>query len=83
VWGAYVTMNWIDGKGDVDVGAGDSVEVLIRGNNDYISPVMPFLSMVTGNTDVLPDPLPIRAREEMLLEREPSYAFGDLECVKP
>jgi len=81
---AAVQVRYIEQTGNNAASPGDSLVVCVSGNNKYISPVIPFLSMVTGNPAVLPDPLPIRAREEMLLERTPTFALdGQGECVWP
>jgi len=81
---AAVQVRYIEQTNNNTAGPGDSLVVCVSGNNKYISPVIPFLSMVTGNPSVLPDPLPIRAREEMLLERTPTFALdGQGECVWP
>ena len=48
--------------------AGDSVVTCIQAESNYISPVIPFLGFISGGSSVLPDPLPLRAREEMLVE---------------
>ena len=64
-----VQLRFIDEDADGDPDAGESLIVCIQANNEYISPVMPFLSMVTGNSDQIPDPLPLRSREEMVIER--------------
>ena len=82
--GAAVQLRYIEQTGNGTAGPGDSLVVCVSGNNQYISPVIPFLSMVTGNPSALPDPLPIRAREEMLLERTPSFTLdGQGECTWP
>ena len=81
---AAVQVRYIENTGNNAAGPGDGLVVCVSGNNKYISPVIPFLSMVTGNPSVLPDPLPIRAREEMLLERAPTFTTdGQGECVWP
>jgi Flp pilus assembly protein TadG len=80
--GAAVQLRYIEQTGNGTAGPGDSLLVCVSGNNQYISPVIPFLSMVTGNSSALPNPLPIRAREEMLLERTPTFALdGQGQCV--
>ena len=82
--GAAVQLRYIEQTGNNAAGPGDSLVVCVSGNNEYISPVIPFLSMVTGNPSALPDPLPIRAREEMLLERTPTFTLdGQGECTWP
>jgi hypothetical protein len=80
----FVEVRWIDQNGSGALNAGDSIVVCVAGDNEYISPVIPFLSMVTGDSDALPDPLPIRAREEMLVERTPSFTpDGEGDCSWP
>jgi hypothetical protein len=62
---------------------GDSLVVCIKANNEYISPVIPFLSMVTGvsGDTIIPDPLPLKARAEMRVEVAPaSAATGTATC---
>jgi Flp pilus assembly protein TadG len=53
---------------------GDSLMFCIKADNEYISPVIPFLSMVTGvpGDTIIPDPLPLKARAEMRVERPAS-----------
>jgi hypothetical protein len=64
-----VQLRFIDEDADDKPDAGESLIVCIQADNEYISPVLPFLSMVTGNSDQIPDPLPLRSREEMVIER--------------
>jgi hypothetical protein len=62
---------------------GDSLVVCIKANNEYISPVIPFLSMVTGvsGDTIIPDPLPLKARAEMRVEVAPASATtGTASC---
>jgi hypothetical protein len=59
----------IDGNGVIEARK-DSVVVCILANNKYISPVLPFLSMVTRG-GALPNPFPLKARTEMRLQEEP------------
>ncbi len=69
--GKQAVILYIDQDGDTKIGAGDSIVVCIKGDNHYISPVLPMFSMVTGGS-AIPDPLPIAAREEMRLELPPT-----------
>ena len=82
-----VTLCYIDqpppggGSADGKLDAGDSLVVTVSGNNQYISPVIPFLRMISGGgSSALPDPLPIKAQEEMLLERTPSFSPTPAPC---
>jgi hypothetical protein len=63
-----ITIQYVDLNGDGELNAGDSVVTCIQAESNYISPVIPFLGFISGGSDVLPDPLPLRAREEMLVE---------------
>ena len=73
-----VTVEFIDIASPTGLSKGDSILVCIEAENEYISPVMPFLSMVTGGSDALPDPLPLRSRTEMRAENVPSsWEFYD------
>jgi hypothetical protein len=63
-----ITIEYVDLNGDGELNAGDSVVTCIEAESNYISPVIPFLGFISGGGDVLPDPLPLRAREEMLIE---------------
>ena len=55
-------------NGRTGLNEGDSLVTCIEAQSNYISPVIPFLGFISGGADVLPDPLPLRAREEMLIE---------------
>jgi hypothetical protein len=63
---------YIDEDGNGNPSSGDSLIVCLKANNEYISPVMPFLSFISG--DGIPDPMPLAAREEMRIERPPTFA---------
>jgi hypothetical protein len=60
-----VTGNLSSKTVDVEYGS-ESVIVHIEADNEYIGPVLGLFSMVTGGA--LPDPMPLRAREEMRIE---------------
>ena len=62
-----ITVQYVETLGPVGLNKGDSFVVCIEANNKYIAPSMVFLSMVSGGS--LPDPLPLRARTEMRVER--------------
>ena len=63
----------------VDVLYGDeSVVVQIEADNEYIGPILGFFSFVTGGA--LPDPMPLRAREEMRIEIPPTGGNEDATC---
>ena len=49
---------------------GDSLIVCIQAENEYITPVLPFLSLITqgAGSGALPNPFPLSSREEMLIE---------------
>jgi hypothetical protein len=49
---------------------GDSVLVCIDADNEFISPVIPFLSLVAGSTTIS-DSISLKARNEMRLEQTP------------
>jgi Flp pilus assembly protein TadG len=80
------TIEYTEQTGDAELNRGDSIIVCIQVANNYISPVIPFLSMVTGGTAALPDPLPLRARTEMRAEKViagsdyEDIALGDGSC---
>lgn len=78
--GQTVDVHYVDTDGDGEIGPGDSVIACVRADNEYISPVVGFFSMVTGGA--LPDPLPLGAREEMRLEVAPGAGatVGDTSC---
>jgi hypothetical protein len=63
---------------DIDIEYGEeSVVVFIEADNEYIGPVLGLFSFVTGNA--LPDPMPLRAREEMRIEI-PGGSDEDVTC---
>jgi TadE-like protein len=72
----YVDIGDASIPADGQIKAGDSLVVCIKANNEYISPVIPFLSMVTGvsGDTIIPDPLPLKARAEMRVEVAPASA---------
>ena len=82
--GKQVVVKYIDEDGDGRIRPGDDIVVCVRANNNYISPVLPMFSMVTGG-GAIPNPLPIAAREQMRLELAPAGPVtvspaGDTSC---
>ena len=77
-----ITVQYVETLGPAGLNKGDSFVVCIEANNEYIAPTIAFLSMVSGGA--LPDPLPLRARTEMRVERlvgtYASIPLGDGEC---
>ena len=65
----YFNIHYREENGQTGLQKGDSFVVCIQADNHYIGPVMPFLAMVTGNSSSLPDPMPLRSRTEMRVER--------------
>ncbi len=63
-----ITVQYVDLNGDNKLNAGDSIVTCIQAESNYISPVIPFLGFISGGSSLLPDPLPLRSREEMLVE---------------
>ena len=63
-----ITVEYVELNGRTGLNEGDSLVTCIEAQSNYISPVIPFLGFISGGADVLPDPLPLRAREEMLIE---------------
>jgi hypothetical protein len=47
----------------------ESIIVRIEADNEYIGPILPLFNLVTRGA--LPDPMPLRAREEMRIEIPP------------
>ena len=70
-----VQICYIEQNGKAGPNAGDSLVVIVTGDNAYITPVFQFLGLVSGGvSSALPEhSLPIKAREEMLLERDPTF----------
>lgn len=64
---------YVDVDGNNKASAGDTVIICVKANNEYISPVIPFLSWLTGGS--LPDPMPLAGREEMVLEFSPDSSY--------
>lgn len=56
---------------DDQITAGDSIIVCTSVHSKYITPFMPFLSMVTLGNNTVPKDLHLQAREEMRLEMTP------------
>jgi hypothetical protein len=56
----------------------ESVVVQIEADNEYIGPILGFFSFVTGGS--LPDPMVLRAREEMRIEIPPDAGNEDEIC---
>ena len=78
-----INVEYVERNGTTGANPGDSVVVCIQVVSGYISPVIPFLDMVTGGHSGLPDAgVPLRTREEMLIEFNPGYsiAAGDGQC---
>jgi TadE-like protein len=69
-----VALEYIDADGVGGATAGDSVVVCASADNEWIGPIFGMLSWLTGSEPV-PNPMPLRAREEMILERTPSYTI--------
>ena len=79
-----VTMHYVEQNGTAGANAGDSFVLCVRANNRWISPVVPFLAMISGGAGGALDDsgLPLAAREEMIFERTPTFAVdvGDGTC---
>jgi len=63
---------YIDADGNSTPSAGDSIIICVDSENEWIGPIIGLLNWLTGSNS-LPDPMPLRAREEMILERSPGY----------
>src|SRR3972149_2612052 len=64
--GQQVVVKYIDEDGDGVIRPGDDIVVCVKADNNYISPVLPMFSLITGGA-AIPSPLPIAAREQMRL----------------
>jgi Flp pilus assembly protein TadG len=76
-----VEATYVDQDLSGGINQGDTVVVCIRADNQYITPVLPFLSFISGGggNGGLPDPMPLAAREEMLVDFvEPDGILEDL-----
>jgi hypothetical protein len=69
-----VTLEYINQDTVFGPTAGDSVVVCASADNEWIGPIFGMLNWLTG-TEPVPNPMPLRAREEMILERTPSYTI--------
>jgi TadE-like protein len=69
-----VALEYVDADGIGGPTAGDSVVVCASADNEWIGPIFGMFDWLTGS-DPIPNPMPLRAREEMILERIPSYTI--------
>ena len=65
-----VTVRYVDDNDRPGIQRGDSVLVCINADNEFISPVIPFLSLVAGSS-AISDSIGLKARNEMRLEQTP------------
>jgi hypothetical protein len=77
-----VTVQYVEVQAPAGLNRGDSIVVCIEADNEYIAPTLEFLSMVSGGS--LSNPMPLRARTEMRVERVAGtyadIAEGDGSC---
>jgi TadE-like protein len=71
--GSSIEVKYLDVNDDGEITRGDSVLVCIAAPNKFISPVVPFLSLVSGGS-ALSDPVVLHASNEMRLEQTPEGA---------
>jgi TadE-like protein len=67
---------YMDSDGNGTPSAGDSIIICVDSDNDWIGPVFDVFTKLFGS-DSFPERLPVRAREEMILERDPGYAMTE------
>ncbi|HEU0073611.1 MAG TPA: TadE family protein [Dehalococcoidia bacterium] len=70
-----------DTPAGIEGGQGDYVVVSIASQNEFISPVVPFLSVITGGASGLSDSIELNARNVMRLEQTPEGASGAASCA--
>jgi hypothetical protein len=84
-----LSIRYIDLDDDNYPSKGDTIIVCVRGQNNYVTPLPSFFSWLTGGG--LPNPLPLHAREEMIIDgnipgsyaSEMTQAASDVGCSFP